>query len=156
MHNLYALWQPRFTMVVLLSGMRILCYIGHKIKCVHYLLLHLPSLNLFSTTRDVLTSRVWSLGPGHFVLVCLISRQLTSLQPCCQTLQLAWWPEAVCSGLVKLDVDTHWQRSVSCQTSVRQTQAAWFPKRYTKGTVRPDSWNDVGHCVCLKDLQYIY
>lgn len=80
----------------------------------------------------------------------LITRQLTPLQLCGQTLQSAWWPEAVCTGLQKLDVDTLWQQSVSCQMSVRQTQAAWFPRRYTKDTVWPLilewCWT---FCVCM-------
>lgn len=84
------------------------------------------------------------------VLVFLITRQLTPLQLCSQTLQTAWWPEAVCTGLQKLDVDTLWQRSVSCQMSVRQTEAAWFPRRYTKETVWPLilewCWT---FCVCM-------
>lgn len=96
------------------------------------LLLHsacLNHLNHCNPPRDVLTSRVWTAGPGQCALLHLISRRPTSLQQCGPTLQFAWWPEAVCIGRVKLDVDTLWQRSVSCQMLVRQTQAARFPRR---------------------------
>lgn len=37
-----------------------------------------PALNYFASPGDVLTSRVWTAGPGHFEPVCLISRPLTA------------------------------------------------------------------------------
>lgn len=68
----------------------IFCCILNTFYFVSCLLLHLLSMNHFATTRDFLTSRVWSAGPGHFVPVGLISRHC-SLHNDLRLFALDWW-----------------------------------------------------------------
>lgn len=86
---------------------------------------------------DVLTSRVWTTGPGHSVLVCLINEQLISLSAmwsdttvCMMTRGCLHWPgEAGCWNTLT---------TICLLSDVSEANAeAWFPRRYTKETLWP-------------------
>ena len=111
------------------------------------------TLNLVSTCPlwitsqppgDVLTSIVWAAVLGHHVLACLISRQRTS--PCSRVFRhcsLAWWPEAVCIGLVELGMLAHPDGDLSpvrCQWGGHRRLR--FPRRFTREAMRL-CWHDV-------------